>query len=335
VGGKRAAGDWTDPDRAASGQPVLGRRLQPPGPEIRRLLCRLELVVTRRLRGLVQGEHQGLFPGAGSEPGDSRPYVPGDDVRLIDWNVTARTGEAHVRDPVADHELDLWLLVDVSASQHFGTTIREKREVVVGLAAAFGLPATRLANRVGAVVVGGGKVVVVRASAGRTRLLALLHRVLTTPAWEGEGRTDLVGALRQLDGVARRRGVVVVISDFLCRPGWESALGRLGIRHDLVVVEVVDPRELELPRLGVLTLVDPETGRSRMVDTSRERLRAAFAHAATTQRAAVAAAVARAGAHHLVVPTDADWLSEALVFFARRRRRRTYRAAPRRDGGAR
>ena len=335
MGGKRAAGDWTDPDRAASGQPVLGRRLQLPGPEIRRLLCRLELVVTRRLRGLVQGEHQGLFPGAGSEPGDSRPYVPGDDVRLIDWNVTARTGEAHVRDPVADHELDLWLLVDVSASQHFGTTIREKREVVVGLAAAFGLPATRLANRVGAVVVGGGKVVVVRASAGRTRLLALLHRVLTTPAWEGEGRTDLVGALRQLDGVARRRGVVVVISDFLCRPGWESALGRLGIRHDLVVVEVVDPRELELPRLGVLTLVDPETGRSRMVDTSRERLRAAFAHAATTQRAAVAAAVARAGAHHLVVPTDADWLSEALVFFARRRRRRTYRAAPRRDGGAR
>ena len=335
MGGRRSAGGGTDPDDAASGRPVLGRRLQPPGPEIRRLLCRLEVVVTRRLKGLVQGEHQGLFPGAGSEPGDSRPYVPGDDVRLIDWNVTARTGEAHVRDPVADHEVDLWLLIDVSASQHFGTTTREKREVVVGLAAAFGLPATRLANRVGAVVVGGGKVMVVPASAGRTRLLALLHRVLTTPAWEGEGRTDLAGALRQLDGLARRRGVVVVISDFLCPPGWEAVLGRLGARHDLVVAEVVDPRELELPRMGVLTLVDPETGRSRIVDTSRARLRAAFAQAAAAQRAAVAAAVARTGAHHLVVATDADWIGEALIFFDRRRRRRTYRATLRREGGTR
>ena len=322
-------------ERSAGGRPVSGRPVGPPGPEVRRMLCRLELVVTRRLRGLVQGEHQGLFPGAGSEPGDSRPYVPGDDVRLIDWNVTARTGEAHVRDPVADHEVDLWLLADVSASQHFGTTTREKREVAVGLAAAFGLPATRLANRVGAVVVGGGAVVTVPASAGRVRLLALLRRVLATAAWEGEGRTDLAGALRQLEGLARRRGVVVVISDFLCRPGWEGALGRLGARHDLVVAEVVDPRELELPRMGVLTLVDPETGRSRVVDTSRARLRAAFAQGATAQRAAVAAAVARAGASHFVVSTDDDWLGEALAFFARRRRRQSYRATPRREGGER
>jgi uncharacterized protein (DUF58 family) len=129
--------------------------------------------------------------------------------------------------------------------------------------------------------------------------------------------------------------VVVVISDFLCLPGWEAALGRLGIRHDLVVAEVIDPRELELPRMGVLTLVDPETGRSRVVDTSRARLRTAFADAASAQRAAIAAAVARAGAHHLVVSTDADWLGEALVFFTNRRRRRTYRATPKRDGGGR
>src|SRR5207244_2883940 len=206
-------------------------------------------------------------PGAGSESGESRPYVPGDDVRLIDWNVTARTGEAHVRDPVADHEVDLWLLVDVSASQYFGTTTREKREVVVALAATFGLPATRLANRVGAIMVRAGTVVAVPPSSGRARLLALLHRVLPIPAWEGEGRTDLAGALRHLEALARRRGVVVVISDFLCPPGWEAALGRLGVRHDVVVVEVVDPRELELPGMGVVALVDPETGRSRVVDT--------------------------------------------------------------------
>jgi uncharacterized protein (DUF58 family) len=320
-------------NRFARGRPVSGRAVRPPGPEIRSLLCRLELVVTRRLRGLVQGEHQGLFPGAGSESGESRPYVPGDDVRLIDWNVTARTGEAHVRDPVADHEVDLWLLVDVSASQYFGTTTREKREVVVALAAAFGLPATRLANRVGAVVVGGGALVAVPPSSGRVGLLALLHRVLTTPAWEGEGRTDLAGALRHLEALARRRGVVVVISDFLCPPGWEAALGRLGARHEVVVVEVVDPRELELPGMGVVALVDPETGRSRVVDTSRTRLRRAFALAAAAQRTAVAAAIARAGADHLVVSTDADWLGEVLAFFARRHRRRAYRATPRREVG--
>jgi uncharacterized protein (DUF58 family) len=301
--------------------------LSPPGLETRRLLSRLQLVVTRRLRGLVQGEHLGLFPGPGTEPGESRLYVPGDDVRLIDWNVTARTGELHVCDPVADHEVDLWLLVDVSASQHFGTTVREKREVVVGLAAAFGLPATRLANRVGALIVGGGEVVTVPPATGRTRLLALLRRVLATPAW------DLGAAVGRLERLARRRAVIVVISDFLSAPGWEAALGRLGARHDLVVAEVIDPRELELPRMGVLALVDPETGRSRIVDTSRAELRGAFADAASSQRAAVAAAIARAGGDHLVVSTDADWLGEALAFFARRTRRRAYRAVPGRTGG--
>jgi uncharacterized protein (DUF58 family) len=185
------------------------------------------------------------------------------------------------------------------------------------------------------VVVGGGAVTTVPAAAGRARLLALLHQVLASRAWEGEGRTDLAGALRHLERLARRRGVVVVISDFLCPPGWEAALGRLAVRHDLVVAEVVDPRELELPRMGVLTLVDPETGRSRVVDTSRARLRTAFAEAARAQRAAIATAAARVGAHHLVVSTDADWLGEALVFFTNRRRRRTYRAIPRRGGGGR
>jgi uncharacterized protein (DUF58 family) len=305
-----------------------------PGPEVRRVLSHVEMVVTRRIRGLVQGEYQGLFPGPGSEPGESRPYVPGDDVRLIDWNVTARTGEPHVRDPVADHEVDLWVVADVSASQHFGTTVREKRDVVVGLAAAFGLPATRLANRVGAVIVGGGEVVRVPPAAGRARLLALLRRVLATPAWEGEGRTDLADALRQLERLTPRRGVVVVISDFLCLPGWEAPLRRLGTRHDLVVAEVVDPREMQLPQMGVLTLVDPETGRSRTVDTSRARLRTAFAQGATAQRAAIAAAIARAGGDHLVVSTDADWVGEALAFFARRTRRRTYRPIPHSLGGA-
>jgi uncharacterized protein (DUF58 family) len=128
--------------------------------------------------------------------------------------------------------------------------------------------------------------------------------------------------------------VIVVISDFLCLPGWEAPLRRLGARHDLVVAEVVDPREMQLPQMGVLTLIDPETGRSRTVDTSRGRLRAAFAQGALAQRAAIAAAVARAGADHLVVSTEADWVGEALAFFARRTRRRTYRPARPSKGGA-
>jgi uncharacterized protein (DUF58 family) len=307
------------------------RPVKAPGPEAHRILSRLELVLARRIHGLVQGEHRSLFAGAGSEPGESRPYVPGDDVRLLDWNVTARTGLPHVRDPVADHEVDLWLVVDVSASQHFGTTVREKREVAVAVAAGFGLPATRLTNRVGAVVIAAGRACGVPAAAGRRHLLSLLHRIITAPASEGEGRTDLVDAIATLRGLARRRGVVVVISDFLVSPGWESALGSVALRHDVVVVEVFDPRERELPPMGILTLVDPETGRTRVVDTSRRRLRTAFAEAADVQRVRVAEAATRVGADHLVVSTDDDWLGEILAFFDRRRRRRGYR--PGGEGG--
>jgi uncharacterized protein (DUF58 family) len=311
-----------------------GQRVRPvnaPGPEAHRILARLELVLARRIHGLVQGEHQGLFAGAGSEPGESRPYVPGDDVRLLDWNVTARTGLPHVRDPVADHEVDLWLVADMSASQHFGTTVREKREVVVAVAAGFGLPATRLANRVGAVVIAGGRAHGLPAAAGRRQLLSLLHRMITATASGDEGRTDLVDAIDTLRGLARRRGVVVLISDFLVSPGWESALGSLALGHDVVVVEIVDPREQEIPAVGIMTLVDPETGRTRVVDTSRRRLRTAFARAAACQRARVADAARRAGADHLVVSTDDDWLGAILVFFDQRRRRRGYR--PGGDGG--
>ena len=304
-----------------------------PGPEAQRILARLELVLRRRIHGLVQGEHQGLFAGAGAEPGESRLYVPGDDVRLLDWSVTARTGLPHVRDPVADHEVDLWLLADMSASQHFGTTVREKREVVVAVAAGFGLPASRLANRVGAVVVAGGQSRGVPARAGRRHLLSLLHRMITAPAYDGEGRTDLVAAFATVRALARRRAVVVVISDFLAVPGWEAGLGSLGLRHDVVVVELVDPRESDLPPMGILTLVDPETGRTRMVDTSRRRLRAAFIRTAAAHRAHVAAAATRAGADHLVVSTEDDWLGEILGFFDRRRRQRAYR--PHRDRGGR
>jgi uncharacterized protein (DUF58 family) len=246
-------------------------------PAAGRILQHVELTVGRHLDGVVHGDYQSIFPGPGTEAGESRLYVVGDDVRLIDWNVTARTTFPHVRDPVADHELDVWLLADVSASQHFGTARSEKRDVVVAAAAAFGIPATRLANRVGALVLTATDSRAVPARPGRNHLLAVLSRLVSAGGPDGGGRTDLAAGMARL---GRRRGVVVVISDVLVTPDWPAALGRLGTRHDLIAVEVLDPRELELPSVGILTLVDPETGATRIVDTSRGRIRARYATAA-------------------------------------------------------
>ncbi|MGH9282168.1 MAG: DUF58 domain-containing protein [Acidimicrobiales bacterium] len=300
-----------------------------PGEAVRRRLRQVELTVTRRLAGLMQGDYLGLFPGPGTEAGECRLYVPGDDVRLMDWNVSARTTVAHVRDPIFDHELDVWLVADLSASQSFGTAARPKRDVVVSVAAGFGVPASRLANRVGAVVLDGNGVSHLPARPGRRHLLAVLHRMATAGTGEGGGRTDLVPALATLDRLARRRGVVVVISDFLVTPGWERLVGRLAARHDVIAAEVLDPRELELPAVGLLTLADPETGAVRVVDTASARLRERFARGAAEQRAAIGAASRRAGADHLVVRTDSDWVAEVVAFLvARRRRRRGYRAVP-------
>jgi uncharacterized protein (DUF58 family) len=301
----------------------------PLGPGTQRLLRHLELTVTRRLSGMMQGDYQGLFPGPGTEAGECRLYVPGDDVRLMDWNVSARTTVPHVRDPIFDHELDLWLVADLSASQNFGTATRPKRDVVVSVAAAFGMPASRLANRVGAVVVDPDGVSQLPARSGRHHLLAALHRMITVPGGDGGGRTDLVPALTTVNRLARRRGLVVVISDFLVAPGWQPLIGRLAARHDVVAAEILDPRELELPAVGLLTLEDPETGEVRLVDTGSARLRERFASGAADQRAAIGAALRRAGADHLVVRTDSDWVGEVVAFLvARRRRRRGYQPGP-------
>jgi uncharacterized protein (DUF58 family) len=300
----------------------------------RRLLRRVELTVTRRLAGLMQGDYLGLFPGPGTEAGECRLYIPGDDVRLMDWNVSARTTVAHVRDLVFDHELDVWLLADLSPSQSFGTAARPKRDVVVSVAAGFGVPASRLANRVGAVVLDVDGVAAMPARAGRRHLLAVLHRMVSAATADGGGRTDLAPALGTVGRLARRRGVVVVISDFLVAPGWERPLARLTARHDVVAAEVVDPREMELPAVGLLTLADPETGAVRLVDTSSARLRERFARGAAEQRAAIRATLARLGADHLVVRTDADWVAEVIAFLvARRRRRQGYKPAPVRRRG--
>ena len=293
-------------------------------------LRRLELAVTRALDGLLHGDHRGLVPGAGTEAGEGRVYQPGDDVRRIDWNLTARTTVTHVRDTIAERELETWFVVDGTASLDFGTAKYEKRRLAMAAVAAFGFLAAGGGNRVGAIIYDGDGSTVLPPRAGREGVLALLRR-LDRRERVGEGTHPLADALRRARHVAKRRGLVVVVSDLLDplpargetrRDDWAKELRALGARHDVVVVQPRDPREDELPPVGLLTLVDPETGQRREVQTASSKVRQRFAVAAAAQRADQVRAVRTAGASHLDLSTDRAWLLDVVRFTVARRRRR-------------
>jgi len=280
---------------------------------------RLELAVDRRIDGQLHGHHRGLTPGQGSEPGDTRPYQPGDDVRRIDWSVTARTSQVHVRDQVADRDLQAWLVVDASAGMRFGTASSDKFTVATGMAAAIGFLSAHHQNRVGAVVVAGGDLQVVPPRPGRDQVRGIVGRLVALGAPEPAptGASALATALERLAATERRRGFLAVVSDFLAS-GWERPLGVLGQRHDLLAVEVVDPRELDLGDLGQLTVADPATGVRREVRLTRS-VRERYATAAAEQRAEHRRRILAAGADHLVVSTADDWLSTVVAHVQRRR----------------
>ena len=288
------------------------------------ILRRLELTIRRRLDGLLQGNHLGLVPGPGSEAGESREYHPGDDVRRMDWPVTARTTVAHVRQTIADRELETWAVVDLSPSLDFGTARCEKRDLAVAAVAAVAHLTGRGGNRFGAVVTTGEEIVRIPAQSGRVHTTAMLRKLAATPRSAKGRRGDLAAAIDALRNPPRRRGFAVVVSDFLgddaANPGWERALKALAVRHDVLAVEVVDPVELGLPHVGLLTLVDPETGKTLEVQSGKKELREKYAAAATEQRAQIAAALRRAGASHLQLRTDRDWLIDMVKFVAARRR---------------
>ncbi|MCW2685008.1 MAG: uncharacterized protein JWP33_2921 [Blastococcus sp.] len=284
------------------------------------LLRRLELTVRRRLDGLLQGDHLGLVPGSGSEAGDSRTYHPGDDVRRMDWPVTARTQVPHVRMTIADRELETWAVVDLSASLDFGTANCQKRDLAIAGLAAVGHLTVHGGNRLGAVVTTGERVDRHPAMPGRLAAERLLRSVVATPRAAGGRRGDLAVAMETLMRPPRRRGLVVVISDFLGDSDWERPLRRLSARHELLAIEVVDPRELELPDVGLLTVVDPESGQTLEVPTGNAEFRARFAEGAAAQRARIATALRRTGAGHLQLRTDRDWLMDVVRFVADRRR---------------
>jgi len=284
------------------------------------LLRRLELTVRRRLDGLLQGDHLGLVPGSGSEAGDSRSYHPGDDVRRMDWPVTARTQTPHVRMTIADRELETWAVVDLSASLDFGTANCEKRDLAIAGLAAVSHLAVRSGNRLGAVVTTGERVDRYPAVPGRMAADRMLRKVVATPRAAGGRRGDLAAALESLRRPPRRRGLVVVVSDFLGDADWERPLRGLSARHELLAIEVVDPRELELADVGLLTVVDPESGQTLEVPTGNAEVRRRFAEGAAAQRREIAAALRRTGAGHLRLQTDRDWLSDVVRFVAERRR---------------
>lgn len=307
-----------------------------PGPPGRSMLNRLQLLVTRRLDGLLQGEYLGLLPGAGTELGESREYQAGDDVRRMDWPVTARTTVPHVRQTEADRELETWLAVDLSASMDFGTAEYLKRDLVVAAAAAMIHLTARGGNRVGAVVATGQRSWHLPARSGSRGAQALLRAIATVPTGV-PGDVDLAALIERLHRPRRRRGLAVVISDFLTPPhAWVAPLRRLGARHELLAVEVVDPRELALPDVGVLDLIDPETGQVLEVQTADPRLRQRYAEAAAAQRAAIVAGLRAAGAGHLQLRTDRDWLTDVVRYVASRRTAwRRGAAGPRAGAGGR
>ena len=317
----------TEPVSDRSASPKGGRQVDLPSlqrgqirdPELSAALRKLELTVRRKLDGVLHGDHQGLIPGPGSEPGESRIYQPGDDVRRMDWSVTARTTTPHVRQMIADRELETWLVVDMSASLDFGTAGCEKRDLAVAAAAAIAFLNSGGGNRLGAVISNGDIIRRVPALSGRMHEQELLRAIATTPKAPPGVRGDLAVAIDALRRPERRRGMAVIISDFLGPINWMRELRAIAGRHEVLGVEIIDPRDVELPDIGDVVLQDAESGITREF-TIDEKLRDDFARAAQAHRDEVARTLRRCDAPLMTLRTDRDWIADVVRFVASRRR---------------
>ncbi|WP_199864228.1 DUF58 domain-containing protein [Acidovorax sp. Root267] len=305
-----------------------------------RLLRELEWKVIRRLDGLLQGNYRTLMRGSGLDLADLREYQPHDDVRHIDWNVTARLNTPHVRVFTEDREMTAWFLLDLSPSINFGPQGNAKRDILTGFVAVLSRLLTRHGNRVGAMLYGAGNAparavdAVLPPRNSRAHVLHLVHRLLTPPApttgtsKPGGGATELHRLLQTGLANLRRRSTVFVVSDFISAPGWEKPLAQLAQRHDVVAVRLLDPLELELPDVGLITLRDAESGEQLQVDTHDAGFRRRFAHLAAEREAALREGLTRAGADTLELCTDDDLVDALLRFMDLRQRRvRTSRAS--------
>lgn len=296
-------------------------------------LRRLELAVVRRLEGFLHGDHLGLLPGPGSDTNDARPYVPGqDDVRKMDWAVTARTTVAHVRDTMADRELEVWALLDVTPSMNWGTEGVTKRDLGIAAIATIGFLSQKMGDRFGGMIMRQDNIKRLPARSGRTALYGLLRKMLTEPIVpdRAPGSMSLAEGIEQLTRTQRRRGMRVVVSDFLSpgdaeldpnvSPDWERALRRLAVRNQVLCVEVIDSHEVEFPDMGEMLIRDPETDFARFVNTSDAAARARMDAATAAQRERIRVALRRAGVGHIQLRTDRDWVQDIARFVLAYRR---------------
>jgi uncharacterized protein (DUF58 family) len=293
------------------------------------LLQRLEWTVIRRLDGLLQGDYRTLLRGGGVDLADLREYQLHDDVRHIDWNVTARLQSPYVRQFLEDRDLTAWFLLDLSGSIGFGSGERTKLAVSSGFVGALARVITRHGNRVGAVLYGQKVDAVLQPSATRLSVLTLLRRMLQPPPAKPGAGTALADLLQTAAGVLRRRSLVFVVSDFISTPGWQDALARLARRHEVIAVRLYDPAEMTLPDVGLVTVEDAETGEQLLIDAADPAFRARYAQIAEAEETTLRAALGRAGVDTLELATDDDLLDALLRFADLRRQRARLKALPR------
>ncbi|URI11267.1 DUF58 domain-containing protein [Aquincola tertiaricarbonis] len=289
------------------------------------LLHQLEWTVLRRLDGWLQGDYRTLMRGNGLDLADLREYQHHDDVRHIDWNVTARLQQPHVRQFSEDRELSAWFLLDLSPSIDFGARVR-KRTLSTHFVGAMARGLTRHGNRVGAMLYGSEVDAVIPARGGRRHVLHLLHRLQTRPAAKLGTGTRLADLLHRAAAVIPRRASVFVVSDFISEPGWDQPLAQLARRHDVVAVRLYDPLEMKMPDLGMVLMQDAETGEQMFVDTGARGFRQRFEKIAAEREAALMDGLARAGVDALELSTEDD-LADALLRFVDARKQRSRLAA--------
>jgi uncharacterized protein (DUF58 family) len=283
------------------------------------LLKRLDWQVVRRLDGILQGDYRSLFAGHGFDLAEVREYQPEDDVRYIDWNVTARMDHPYVRQYIEDREITAWLLLDLSPSVDFGTALARKRDLVTDFAAVMARLLTRHGNKVGGMIFSRGVDEVIQPRGGQLQTLRLAHQLLRHDRTRSTGATDLASILERAEQTLRRRSLVFIVSDFFSASDWEAPLARLAQRHEVLAVWLRDPREDEIPAIGPLVLQDAETGEQVYIDTADRGFQARFASLVAERRQRLSRTFARHGVDVLRLSTDGDMVQE-IVRFAHLRR---------------
>jgi uncharacterized protein (DUF58 family) len=310
---------WTRFKKPVS--PAPSGAILAPAPGAEHILRRLEWTVIRRLDGLLQGDYRTLLHGTGLDLADLREYQHFDDVRHIDWNVTARLQQPYVRVFTEDREMNAWFLLDLSPSVDFGSGEQRKSQVSSEFVAVLARLLTRHGNRVGALLYGADVDTVIPPRGTRRHVLQLLHVMRNRPVAGDTGGTRLHELLVSAATLVRRRSALFVVSDFVSEPGWEKPLGELARRHDVVAVRLLDPMELDLPDLGLIPIRDAETGEQLMVDTHDAGFRKRFARIAAQREAELRQSLARAGVDTLELSTGDDLVASVLRFVDLRRRR--------------